>query len=126
MDPVHHFQLPARDMAVLKLFYEGVFGWRIEKVPGMDYHFISTVPTDKGGTPTVPGGINGGFYPSGSQGMTAVQVSVKVRSLDEALRRIEGAGGRVLMPKTAVGDMGFYALIADPEGTPLGVWQDVK
>ncbi|MBI3129335.1 MAG: VOC family protein [Candidatus Tectomicrobia bacterium] len=126
MDPVHHFQLPARDMARLKPFYEGAFGWRIDEVPGMDYHLISTVPTDARGLPTVPGGINGGFYRPSPQGPGGVHISISVGSLEETLRRVEAGGGRVLMGKTPVGEVGFYAMIADPEGTPLGVWQDAK
>ncbi|MBI4251574.1 MAG: VOC family protein [Candidatus Tectomicrobia bacterium] len=125
MDPVHHFQLPAKDMALLRPFYEGVFGWQIQEVPGMDYHLIATVPTDGRGWPTVPGGINGGFYRPGPQSPAGVQITISVGSMDETLRKIEASGGRVLMPKTPVGGFGFYAQIADPEGTALGVWQDV-
>ena len=124
MDPVHHFQLPARDMAALKPFYEGVFGWQIQEVPGMDYHLIATVPTGPDGLPTVPGGINGGFYRPVPSGPGGVHLSISVASLDGTLAKVQAGGGRVIMGKTPVGDVGFYAMVADPEGTPLGVWQD--
>lgn len=36
------------------------------------------------------------------------------------------AGGTILMPKMQVGDQGSMAMIADPSGAPLGVWEAEK
>ena len=43
-----------------------------------------------------------------------------VESLDAALKRVEESGGRVAMPKTQIGEHGFYALISDTEGNTVG------
>ena len=42
-----------------KKFYEDVFGWQINKFPEMDYHLVTTTPTDEKMKPTEPGAING-------------------------------------------------------------------
>ncbi|GAB4511950.1 MAG: VOC family protein [Anaerolineae bacterium] len=42
-------------------------------------------------------------------------------ALDTALRRVGENGGRVLMPKTHIGDPGFIALILDTEGNRIGL-----
>jgi len=42
--------------------------------------------------------------------------------LQVMLDLVEGAGGKVLVPKTAIGmDAGFFAMIADTEGNTVGL-----
>lgn len=57
---IAHFEIYGDDPPKLAGFYAGLFGWKIEQVPGMDYWLIETVPTDAQGRPTEPG-INGGM-----------------------------------------------------------------
>jgi predicted enzyme related to lactoylglutathione lyase len=41
----------------------------------------------------------------------------------EAVERVRAGGGTVHRESTAVGDAGWSAWVADPEGTMLGIWQ---
>lgn len=41
--------------------------------------------------------------------------------LDAVLSRAEAAKARVIVPKTAIGDFGFLAVIADTEGNHVGL-----
>jgi len=42
--------------------------------------------------------------------------------IDDALARVAKAGGKVVLPKTALpGDMGFYAHMIDSEGNRVGL-----
>jgi predicted enzyme related to lactoylglutathione lyase len=41
--------------------------------------------------------------------------------VDRCLDRVEGAGGRVVLPKTDIGDPGFIAIVADTEGNHVGL-----
>ena len=41
--------------------------------------------------------------------------------LSEMLVRVEPAGGKIVNPKTAMGDAGFYATIQDTEGNVLAL-----
>ncbi len=127
MDKVVPFEIPADDTDRAKAFYEKVFGWQINKVPmpGMDYSMVTTVETDEKQMPKTPGAINGGLMARDSTGPYPVLV-VDVENLDESLKKIESSGGKVIMPKMQVMDMGLYARVKDCEGNVIGVWQNLK
>lgn len=127
MDKVVHFEIPADDVARAQKFYSTIFGWQINKVqtPGMEYYMVSTVACDKKGMPKEAGAINGGMMKRNMKGETPVVV-INVPSLDNYLKKIKKAGGEIVLPKQAVGDMGLYARIADTEGNIIGLWQDLK
>lgn len=38
------------------------------------------------------------------------------------LRKVERAGGKVVLPRTRFGEMGHYARVADSEGNLIGLW----
>jgi len=57
---VAHFEIYGDDPARLAGFYTNLFGWKINKAPGMEYWLIETVPTDAQGRLTEPG-VNGGL-----------------------------------------------------------------
>jgi hypothetical protein len=42
-------------------------------------------------------------------------------ALDAALSRVEKAGGKIVMPKTDIGDPGFIAIVKDTEGNAVGL-----
>ncbi len=111
--------LNSPDVGAAKAFYSGLFGWESDEVPaGPD---ASYVMFKKGGK-TVAGL---GQQPSEMSGMPAVWTSyVSVESVDDVAARVEELGGTVTMPPTEVMDAGRLALIQDPSGAVLGLWQD--
>jgi hypothetical protein len=54
-------------------------------------------------------------------------VEIRARSLaqaqEETLAAIEKAGGKVITPKHSIGEWGFMADFADPEGNVMGLWE---
>jgi hypothetical protein len=50
-------------------------------------------------------------------------VVIDVASIDEALGKVEEAGGAVVRGRTAVGEMGFTAYFTDTEGNLVGLWE---
>lgn len=128
MDKVVHFEIPADNVARAKKFYEGVFGWKIEKfpMPEGEYWGIRTVAVDqKTRMPKEAGAINGGLMKRQGPAQHPV-IAMNVDSIDAAIRKVEQAGGRVAMAKTAVANMGWYAYVRDTEGNLVGVWQSKK
>lgn len=126
MDKVVHFDIPVEKPERASKFYQSAFGWRIDSVPNMDYWMVNTVEVDqKSRMPKEAGAINGGLYKKARKEDVAVIV-VNVPSVDKALEKIKKAGGKVVSPKAAVGDMGFYAKIVDTEGNQIGVWEMAK
>ncbi len=121
---VAHFEIYGDNPEKLAGFYRGLFGWKIEKVPNMDYWMIGTVPTDGKGQPTQPGGINGGMMKRPMPDARAWLNYVSVPSLDEAVAQAQKLGGMMVRPKSAVPKRGWFAVLLDPEKNVFAVWQD--
>lgn len=113
LNSVCHFEIPADDVDKLQQFYSGLFGWTFTKMPGpVDYYIIET----------------GAELPKG--GMMARQVPeqcpvnyIMVESLDSSLGKAQELGATVVVPKTAVPTMGWFAVLIDPQKNPIGLWQ---
>ena len=120
---VIHFEIPADDPERNYAFYQDVFGWRINAMPEMEYALVQTADTDETGAVTTPGAINGGMLRR--QGaITGPVITISTDDLEATLAHVEKAGGTIVVPRTAVGDMGFSAYITDPEGNVVGLWQN--
>ncbi len=122
---VVHFEIPANDVKKLQEFYEKVLGWKITKapMPGVEYYTIATVPTDEKGMLQRPG-VNGGLYPR-TQGMQgAPQVNyVSVEDIDKYTGMVTKEGGKILVPKQQIPTVGWFTIVADPEGNAFGLLQ---
>ena len=125
MNKVVHFEIPYDDQQRAQKFYQEVFGWQINKFPNMDYYLVTTTPSDENMRPKEPGAINGGLLKKDPTGEHPVLV-IDVPSIDEHIKKIESAGGKVVMPKMEIGDFGLYARVADTEGNVIGIWQLLK
>ncbi|HSJ50306.1 MAG TPA: VOC family protein [Actinomycetota bacterium] len=44
--------------------------------------------------------------------------------IDEALKKIEAAGGNTVTPRTEVPNLGAFAYFQDPEGNTMGLWEN--
>ncbi|MFZ5861759.1 MAG: VOC family protein [Nitrospirota bacterium] len=84
-----------------------------------------TTASYKAYNPVEPGGINGGFYKRTTEHEYA-SFGVQTASIDRTLNAIEKAGGKVVTPKHAIGEWGFMADFADPEGNVLALWESPK
>lgn len=123
MRSVVHFEIPADDVARAKEFYSAVFDWQLQDMPDMDYTIVQTTEVDQNQMPTTPGSINGGLMRR-SQDTPAPVLTVDVESIDQALKQVQAAGGRVVRERTEIPGMGAYAYFTDPEGNTLGLWEN--
>lgn len=115
------FEIPSSDVRKAKEFYEAVFDWTVE-LWGDDGAMALTTAADKDYNPTEVGGINGGFY-TGKSKDDHPSFGVETESIDQTVRAIEKAGGKVVTPKHAIGEWGFMADVADPEGNVMALWE---
>jgi predicted enzyme related to lactoylglutathione lyase len=122
MDKIVHFEIPADDIGRGKDFYGSIFGWEIEDVEGMDYTIVRTVRVDDQQMPTEPGAINGGMMKRSADTPSPV-ITINVGSIDDALKRIEAAGGSVVHPRQEIPGMGAFAYFKDTEGNTMGLWE---
>lgn len=118
-----HFEIPVDDVERLRKFYAKLFGWKIEKTPGMDYWMIEPVPVDKKGMPIRPG-VNGGMMRRQNPQHKPVNY-IRVEFIDEYTKRIEALGGRVVVPKMEVPGIGWWAQALDPEGNLFAILQEM-
>lgn len=129
MNKVVHFEIPADNLGRAEKFYKEVFGWGINKVPPMpggdEYLMVTTVETDEKQMPKEAGAINGGLMKR-TPDMKGSVIVINVPNLEEHLKKIEQAGGKVVVPTQKVMDMGLYARVSDTEGNVIGIWQDLK
>ena len=113
MPRVIHFEIPAENPERAAAFYNKAFGWKIEKWPGpMDYWMVNT---GADGTP----GINGGLMKKGNVSTTTNTIGVD--SVDKAIEAVTNAGGKLIMPKTPIPTVGYFAYCQDSEGNLFGV-----
>jgi predicted enzyme related to lactoylglutathione lyase len=115
-----HFEIPADDIEKLRKFYSGLFGWKIEKIPGsMEYWGIETVPVDEKGMP-LRHGVNGGMIKRQNLQHKPVNY-IAVESVDEYTLKIEKLGGKIIVPKMEVPGIGWWAFAIDPEGNQFAI-----
>ena len=108
-----HIEIPTTDFKKAKKFFGKIFGWTFQDIPDMDYVLFRA-----GSQP------NGGFYwvktmPKKGQ----VNVYIEVEDIDATLKNIRKARGKVLVRKTSIGSMGWFAQFATPDGCFLSLWQ---
>ena len=118
------FEIPASNFKQAKKFYEKVFDWKVE-LWGDEGAMAYTTAVDKDHNPIEPGGINGGFYKRKSKD-DQPSFGVQTGSIDKTLQAIEMAGGKVITPKHSIGEWGFMADFADPEGNVITLWEKPK
>lgn len=128
---VVHFEIPADDPERAAKFYRELFGWEIQRWGGaatpeksgavQEYWMVHTVPTGADGRPTRPG-VNGGLMRRMFPGQSPVNY-IAVERVDDFVRKAEHLGAKVLMSKTPVPGMGWFAQIRDTEGNVFAVWE---
>ena len=112
-NPICHIELPSTDLRISKEFYERVFGWRVELLDDGEYAFFRE--------PTVSGGFDPARMPSPDD--SGPRVMIEVASIEDKIKEIVEAGGKLLKQRTLISeDFGYYALFRDPSGNTLGLW----
>jgi hypothetical protein len=114
--PVAFFEVISPQPERATSFYGDLFGWDVAPSPEMGGYAL--VDTGAGGD-----AIGGGIGPSHGPGDTGVKIYVRVDDLDAYLARAEELGGTPLVPPMDLpGDFGRIAVLADPDGNPVGLW----
>ncbi len=123
---VVHFEIQADEIERAAQFYRDVFGWKIEKYPGVDFEYWFVLTADIKSTEP---GISGGLLkrptktPPQECGANAFVCTVQVDNFEETAKKIEEAGGKVAMPKFALKGMAWQGYFLDTEGNTFGIHQ---
>jgi predicted enzyme related to lactoylglutathione lyase len=133
MNPVVHFEMPAKDKNRVKKFYEKAFGWQLQ-ILGEDmggYVVATTTPSDpKTQRPVTPGSINGGFfgYNPKNPGLQYPSVVIAVDDIYEAMKMVEESGGKIIGGRKPgepddIPGIGLYISFQDTEGNRVSMLQ---
>jgi predicted enzyme related to lactoylglutathione lyase len=105
-----HFEITGSNAGDLAKFYDAMFGWGADE--WMPDYFGATTPE---GSPD-------GAISTPSEEMTnGTVIYIEVPSIDEALAKIEAAGGKTKTPRTEIPDVVIYASFYDPAGNLVGL-----
>jgi uncharacterized protein len=115
---INWFEIPATDFTRAKKFYETLFGEQLQTMEGMGMT-MAFLPAD-----LQNGGIGGGIVKGEGYEPSAKGSLVYLNGGDDLsapLSRVEKAGGKITLPKTAIGENGFMAHFTDTEGNRVGL-----
>ena len=111
------FEIPVNDFVRAKMFYEAIYGSEIQEIPFPD-GLYGMFPCDMGS------GVGGGIVKGDGYEPSATGTIVYLNGgedLDIPLARVEAAGGKIIFPKTSIGENGFMAHIMDTEGNRIAL-----
>ena len=108
--------LSSSDAEASREYYGKLFGWKIEVSPDPQYGGYAIA---KIGDKDVAG-IGPQMSP---EAPTAWTVYIGSADVADTAKKVEAAGGKVVVPPMKVGDQGSMLIVQDPSGAMLGVWQ---
>lgn len=110
---INWFEIPAKNFDKSCAFYSAILNADIHKMDMPDGSKMGLFP---GTNPDTVGGAivaADGYEPSSKGSIVYLNGG---NDLSVPLARVEKAGGKIVMPKTAIGENGFMAHFTDPEG----------
>ena len=112
-EKINYIELPAKDLAATKVFFQSVFGWSF-----VDYGPEYIAFSDQG--------IDGGFFKSelaSSSQNGAALVIFYSNQLEATLAKVEKAGGSIVRPIFSFpGGRRFH--FTEPSGNEFAVWSE--
>lgn len=116
---INWFEIPVENYERAKAFYNTILDTKIEDfpMPGDGKYGIFPYKMESN---CVGGAIieSEGYKPSTEGSLVYLNGS---DDLNVALNKVETAGGKIIMPKTAIGENGFIAHFLDTEGNKVAL-----
>lgn len=109
-----HIELRSPNVKKAKSFYVAMFGWKIQEapVPGMDYTLF-----------TPDAGFGGGMMQAEPDGTPHWVPYVFVPEIHAGVKKAQSLGATVRMGVQEIPGYGWSALLTDPAGSPIALFQ---
>lgn len=109
-----HFAINTTDVEATRAFYEAVFGWQFREYgpPG----FLQVLDAER---ESPMGAIQQRRDLLGNEPTRGFECTFGVEDVDDVRRRVEAAGGRILMEKFTITKVGHLIAFEDPGGNPV-------
>ena len=119
-NPFCHLELASTDIAKAQTFYSSFFDWKLSDMDmGNGMTYTTFKPTDDS-----PGG---GMMQQPVPGAPSAWLPyVLVDDVKAAAAKAKSLGANVVVETQEVPNMGWFSIITDPTGAPLGLWQTMK
>lgn len=114
------FSIQADDVQRARKFYQDAFGWSFEPWGPPNFYLIETGQTP---IPPVGGLLEARHEKVPGARTTGFECTIGVENIDEAMRKIEAAGGKLVMAKFQIPTVGSGAYYQDTEGNTFCVMQ---
>ncbi len=117
-NPIGWLEIATTNLERAKIFYEKVFGLEFQfiNMPGSKMYVFGAGDLNAAGAAGCL--MQSEDYKPSTDG-TVVYFSCEDVSVE--LERVEQAGGKIIVPKTDIGEFGFFAHIIDTEGNKIGL-----
>jgi len=109
---ISHVEVPSTNLERSSEFFNKVFGWEFKPF-GNGYLLFNDHHGIMVGLRKVE---------SVAKGDTTV-FHVTVEQIDQVLEKTKAGGGHIKVGKTTIPAMGWYAVILDPDGNSIGLYQ---
>lgn len=120
MATIVHFEIPSDNIERAKKFYGGLFGWKMERMPGPMEYWHSRTTNDKGEE------VIGLGVLKRQRQSEQMRNFIGVDSVDDYSRKVEKLGGRVLVKKTEVPGFGWFVVCTDTENNAFALWESME
>jgi predicted enzyme related to lactoylglutathione lyase len=110
-------ELFTTDPDTAKAFYGGLFGWTVQET-GPAYGGYALFLRD--GEPVA------GLMENDGQGADSWSVYLESNNAADTVEMAKANGGQVIVEAMQVGDLGHLAVVSDPAGASVGIWQPLE
>jgi hypothetical protein len=109
---IAHVEIPSTDLNRSENFYKNVFGWEFKPF-GNGYLLFNNHQGIMAGLRKVEKVLKG----------DCTVFHINVDNIDQALEKTKNSEGHLKTGKTTIPAMGWYAVIFDPDGNSIGLYQ---
>lgn len=112
-----HFAIHTDNIDRARNFYSGVFDWSFASYGPPDFLQI------KGDNEEVLGALQSRNYSPSKENFIGLECTISVDNIDETIKKVQEAGGKIIMPKVPIPHVGWLTKFSDTEGNVLCAMQ---
>ena len=116
-NPVGYFEIPVNDLERAVEFYEIVFGYQFTRteIDGLE---MALFPSNEKGEGVTGALVKGDSYVPSKEGS---RLYFNSKDIERTLEKVLSQNGKILYPKTSIGELGWVAELEDSEGNCIAL-----